>query len=101
MNTQRLARATFVLERETHDQLDRVSRTLGVSRSELVRDMLAEPVALMAKWVDLVPANPTPEEKRALMAGMLGDINEMADRELGAGKLADITEMAARGKSDG
>ena len=55
MNTQELARTTFVLNRETHEQLNRVSRRMGVSRSTLVRDMLAEPVALMAKWVDSLP----------------------------------------------
>jgi hypothetical protein len=32
---------------------------MKVSRSELVRDVLAEPVALMARWVQSVPDQPT------------------------------------------
>jgi len=55
MNTDELARTTFVLQRETHEQLSRVARRMGVSRSVLVRDVLAEPIALMAKWVDSLP----------------------------------------------
>ncbi len=51
-----------MLERETHDQLNYISRRMGVSRSELVRDVLAEPVAMMAKWVRSVPDEPTPED---------------------------------------
>ena len=83
MNTDRLARATFVLERETHAQLGRIARKFGVSRSELVRDVLAEPVAMMAKWADSVPANPTAEEKAAFMSGMLADLGVLIDTEVG------------------
>jgi hypothetical protein len=60
MNTQKLARTTFVLDRETHLQLNRISSRFGVSRSELVRDVLAEPVAMLAGWVDQIPETDTP-----------------------------------------
>ncbi len=62
MNREKLARTTFVLFRETHEQLGYVSRRMGVSRSELVRDVLADPVAMMAKWCESLPEHPTPEE---------------------------------------
>ena len=52
MNTSQLARATFVLDRQTAAQLAYISGAMGVSRSELVRDWLREPVELMAKWVE-------------------------------------------------
>lgn len=80
MNTDQLARTTFVLQRETHDQLNRISKRLGVSRSNLVRDVLAEPVALMAKWVDSVPAEPTPQDVAAAQELLQGDLIEFIDR---------------------
>ena len=85
MNTDRLARATFVLERETNEQLARIARRFGVSRSTLVRDVLAEPVALMAKWLDQVPANGsvTEDERQMLLTGLLTDLSEFAEKELG------------------
>lgn len=82
MNADKLARTTFVLHRETHEQLQRIARKFGVSRSELVRDVLEEPVALMAKWADRVPANPTPEEKAALLSGMAADLGTLIDKEM-------------------
>ncbi len=59
MNTSKLARTSFVLDRETHDQLQYLSFRMGVSRSELVRDVIAEPIALMAKWMLSVPDDPS------------------------------------------
>ncbi len=59
MNTSKLTRASFVLDRETHDQLNYLATRMGVSRSELVRDVLAEPISLMAKWMLSVPDDPT------------------------------------------
>lgn len=52
MNTADLARATFVIDRQTAAQLAYVSGAMGVSRSELVRDVLRESIELMAKWVE-------------------------------------------------
>lgn len=73
MNTSKLARTTFVLDRTTHDQLDRITRRFGVSRSAFVREVLAEPVAMMARWVDQMPAN-QPVDAAALRAVMLSDL---------------------------
>lgn len=80
MNTEELARTTFVLQRETHEQLNYISRRMKVSRSTLVRDVLAEPVALMAKWVESLPEQPTPEDCAATIAGVQGDLVEFIER---------------------
>jgi hypothetical protein len=81
MNTDRLARTTFVLHRETHDQLDFISRRMKVSRSELVRDMLAEPIALMAKWVDSVPDQPTEASNEVTLGVVQHDLVEFIERQ--------------------
>lgn len=83
MNTQKLARATFVLDRETHDQLAMICSRMGVSRSELVRDVLAEPVAMMASWVCAVPDNPTEADKDQLLLDLRGDLSKFLDERLG------------------
>ncbi len=82
MNTDTLARATFVLDRETAERLARISRRMGVSRSALVRDVLLEPVALMAKWVESLPADDdalTPELAGALFETMQLDMAEFIE----------------------
>ena len=81
MNSAKLARTTFVLLRETHDQLEYISRRMGVSRSELVRDVLAEPVALMAKWVQSVPDQPSPEDVAQIGNVLQLDIVDFLERK--------------------
>ena len=80
MNTAKLARATFVLDRETRDELAFISDRLGVSQSELVRDVLAEPVALMAKWVRAVPDAPTLDDATRLQHAAQGDLVDFIER---------------------
>jgi hypothetical protein len=80
MNSEELARTTFVLHRDTHEQLNAISRHLGVSRSSLVRDVLTEPVAMMAKWMGSVPAEPTPEDIGRAVDAMQGDLVGFMDR---------------------
>jgi hypothetical protein len=92
MNTDQLARSTFVLQRETHEQLKRISQRLGVSRSTLVRDVLAEPVALMAKWVESVPDNPTSADAQAAGDLMQGDLVDFIERHA-----ADIAKLGGNG----
>ena len=85
MNTQDLARTTFVLKRETHEQLNRISRRMGVSRSVLVRDVLAEPIAMMAKWSDSLPADIhtlTPEQGAAAVESIQLDLVEFMERHV-------------------
>ncbi len=59
MNNETLARATFVLDRRTAEQLAYISGRLGLSRSQLVRSVLADPVETMAAMMGRVPENPT------------------------------------------
>jgi predicted transcriptional regulator len=92
MNTDQLARTTFVLQRETHDQLNRISKRLGVSRSTLVRDVLAEPVALMDKWMDAVPLEPTLDDIAAAKGMLQGDLIDFIDRHA-----AEINELGESG----
>jgi hypothetical protein len=66
MNNETLARATFVLDRRTAEQLAYISGRLGVSRSELVRSVLAEPVETMAGMIGRVPENPSESDLRQL-----------------------------------
>lgn len=83
MNNQLLKRSTFVLDRDTADQLDAISARMGVSRSALVRDVLAEPVAMMARWVSSLPDQPTKGDADALIARMGVDIDEFVERRGG------------------
>lgn len=83
MNTDKLARATFVLHRETHDQLAMICNRMGVSRSELVRDVLTEPVAMMASWVCAVPEDPTEADKDQLLLNLRDDMSKFLDERLG------------------
>jgi predicted DNA-binding protein len=81
MNTSKLARTSFVLDRETHDQLQYLSRRMGVSRSELVRDVLAEPISLMAKWMLSVPDDPTGNDAERVEGQMQLDMVEFLSRK--------------------
>ena len=58
MNTDQLARTTFVLDRVTSERLTAIAARMGVSQSALVRDVLQEPVELMHRWVLSLPRTP-------------------------------------------
>lgn len=79
MNTANLARTTFVLDRATAEQLAYLSRRMGVSRSALVREVLAEPVATMAKLVESVPDQPTDADIRQLALQGLDAVHAAMD----------------------
>lgn len=81
MNKAKFTRATFVLARETSAQLDYISERMRVSRSELVRDVIAEPVALMAKWVKATPDAPTEEDAQAVFSTVQLDLEEFIGRK--------------------
>lgn len=81
MNENLLARATFVLDRHTFEQLGFLSSRMGVSRSELVRQVLAEPVAHMAGLLARVPANPTPDQLKLLAREGLALVDSLVDQE--------------------
>lgn len=91
MNAETLARATFVLHRETAQDLAYLSERLGVSRSELVREFLSEPIAKMTALVRAVPSDPDPADLRQLAIAGLDMIDELA-----GGSLAQLREVAGR-----
>jgi hypothetical protein len=91
MNAELLARATFVLHRETAEELAYVSERFGVSRSELVRDLLTEPVSRMAGILREVPSEPTPADLRQLALSGLDMIDDLA-----GGSLSELREIAQR-----
>ena len=81
MNTDLLDRDTFVIDSATSERLTVIAERMGVSRSALVRDVLAEPVELMHRWVSALPANDamTPESVAELMGQIETDIGEFID----------------------
>lgn len=81
MNENLLARATFVLERKTAEQLSYLSDRMGVSRSELVRHVLTQPVEEMAALMGRLPENPTEADLRQLALDGLDLIDDFIDRE--------------------
>ena len=82
MNSETLARATFVLDRKTAEQLAYLSDRLGVSRSELVRSVLAEPVDQMVGLMGRVPENPSESDLRQLALEGLESFERAVDPEL-------------------
>lgn len=83
MNTEKLARATFVLERETAEELRYVADRMGVSRSALAREVLTEPVAMMARWMRSVPRDASPEDLERLTGTMTRDMGSLMGRNAG------------------
>lgn len=83
MNTDQLKRASFVLDRVTAERLDYISRRMGVSRSALVRDVLAEPVALMAGWVEGLPEEPTASDAQKFVGRMASDLERLIEEKNG------------------
>lgn len=80
MNTDTLARATFVLDRVTSERLSAIAARMGVSRSALARDILAEPVELMHRWVTSLPAGQmTPDDAASLMQQIEADVGALLD----------------------
>ena len=80
MNTDLLQRATFVLDKPTAERLSAIAARLGVSRSELVRDVLLEPIELMHRWVTALPDKPTQDQVRELMGQV--DFAELVEDQL-------------------
>lgn len=89
MNSEALARVTFVIDRRTSEDLVYLSERLGQSRSSLVREVLAAPVAGMAEMLRSVPDNPSPADVRQLALYGL----ELAD-SLVAPELEKLRELA-------
>lgn len=76
MNTETLARSTFVLDKSTAQDLTYLSSRMGQSRSELVREILGPAVSELAALVRAIPKSPTPDD---LERFRLGGLSLMAD----------------------
>ena len=91
MNETLLQRATVVLDRVTAERLTAISDRMGVSRSALVRDVLAEPIELMHRWIAQLPEQPTHAEVEALQARIGDDVESFLDSK--ASQLALLDEV--------
>ncbi len=81
-----LRRVTFVLQSETVDALTYVSERTGSSMSAIVRDVLGEPIIMLAGAMKGVPVNPDADQLdlfRVQMVGMLNDVASDAGPVLG------------------
>jgi hypothetical protein len=78
MNTEKLVRTTFVLDRSTHEDLDFLSRRMAVSRSTIVRDLLGPSVANVVQLVRSVPDRPTEADLNQLVLDGLDIVQGVA-----------------------
>ena len=82
MNTDKLARTTFVLDRPTHEMLQVISDRLGRSRSDLIREMVGDPIRFMhAQLAKLPPGQDlTRDEAVAFTESMQLDLVEFIEQ---------------------
>ena len=79
MNADNLARCTFVLDRTTAERLSYVASRMGQSRSQLVRDVLREPVDLMHRMMVVLPEQPTDVDLRQMALIGLNGVEEVSE----------------------
>lgn len=79
MNTDNLARCTFVLDRSTAHHLAYLSRRFQRSRSDIVRELLKAPIETMAELVERIPDDPSPEDLRQLVLHGLDTVEHYAE----------------------
>lgn len=96
MNRQKWVRATFVLGHKMVGDLNYISRRTGVSKSQFIRELMAEPLADLAGQFKTVPDNPTETDLRQLSLGLLDLIEERAGPQM-----AVVLGFAAKGSDAG
>lgn len=82
MNKEKWVRSTFVLDHKMVDDIRYCSSRMGVSRSELLRGLGAEPLSDMAKLLRGLPANPTEADIRQMSLSGLDLIELRAGPEI-------------------
>lgn len=82
MNTEKLVRTTFVLERETSDRISYIARRFQRSRSDVVRELLAEPIQVMDNLCRMVPENPSAAELHQMVLAGLEAVDAVAERDV-------------------
>ena len=70
MNTTRYSRVTLVLDRHTDEGLAYLSKRFGRSKSELVRDVLEEPVQGMVAMLHRFPDGAEIDPAQLALAGL-------------------------------
>lgn len=82
MNRHKWARATFVLDHQMIDNIRYCSSRMGVSRSELLRGLGAEPLSDMAQLLRGLPSNPTEADINQLALDGLDLVEQRAGPEI-------------------
>lgn len=88
MNADRYARVTIVLDRSTDEALTYLSKRLQSSKSELVREVLAEPVAAMKGVLAQFPEGESIDPRQMARAGL------QAIEDVSADPLTYLREMS-------
>jgi uncharacterized protein YfbU (UPF0304 family) len=70
MNADRYSRVTLVLDRSTDEALTYLSKRLRQSKSELVREVLVEPVQAMQGVLQLFPDDQDIDPRQLALAGL-------------------------------
>jgi len=78
MNTENLARCTFVLDKDTAQHLAYLSQRFRRSRSDIVREVLREPVEVMATLIRSLPEEPTEADLNQLVLSGLELVDDLA-----------------------
>lgn len=78
MNTDKLVRTTFVLDRPTHENLNYLADRMQASRSAIVRTLLEPTLADMAKLMRSVPDDPSQVDLRQLALAGLDMVDAVA-----------------------
>lgn len=88
----KLSRTSFTLPPQLLADLAYISARIGVSRSALLADLSAEPIADLRKLLESVPPSPTPAdvlrlrgESEALVNARLANLRQVWEGDLAGG----------------
>ncbi len=76
MDRKKWSRVSVVLDKKTGDEIRYVSAVTGTPVSEVVRDMIADPVAHLAGTLRALQADPSPENLQRVQS----TISDTVDR---------------------
>jgi len=88
----KLSRTSFTLPPEMVRDLAYISARVGVSRSALLADLSAEPIADLRRLLEAIPPSPTPAdvlrlrgESEALIMSRLANLRQVWEGDLAGG----------------
>lgn len=73
---QKIRKISLSLDSTLVTNLDYLSTRLGVSRSALVSELLADGVSEMRRLIELVPPNPTPQDLIRMRGASVDSVRE-------------------------